>query len=283
MFRKSTRIRLSVRQCRSRRTKMPNNKTVDMTGLHYGRLLAVRKHSLIEKRGWFWLFKCDCGKEHIASGDSVRRGITKSCGCLKLDQLRQLGSSAEHRAKLSAGAKRYLASNPSERNARIDRLHKGRDAMTKEQRQERFTDEVKAALFEGIAEARKDPLFVKRNRDRITESSFVARRTEAIKASPLCRGPSSVHALCWSLKSPDGVVFQFKNLSHFIRTNSNLFTPEQLVVVTKTGITRIGRRLEALSPRRKRTPHLQADGWTWHINHNPESLLITSAFSGAAA
>lgn len=52
-------------------------KVRDISGQKFNRLLAVG-HFAGEK----WTFKCDCGKEHIARGSSVRRGEIKSCGCL---------------------------------------------------------------------------------------------------------------------------------------------------------------------------------------------------------
>lgn len=35
-----------------------------------------------------WLFRCDCGAEHVAVGAAVRSGNTKSCGCLNAEKLR---------------------------------------------------------------------------------------------------------------------------------------------------------------------------------------------------
>lgn len=37
-----------------------------------------------------WLCLCDCGKEHIASAECLMRGITKSCGCLRLETVRKI-------------------------------------------------------------------------------------------------------------------------------------------------------------------------------------------------
>lgn len=30
---------------------------------------------------YYWKCKCDCGKEVIRTGNALRRGATKSCGC----------------------------------------------------------------------------------------------------------------------------------------------------------------------------------------------------------
>jgi len=55
---------------------------IDLTGQNFGRLTPI-KH--IGKNEWGhsqWLCRCSCGKEKIILGNSLRRGLTKSCGCL---------------------------------------------------------------------------------------------------------------------------------------------------------------------------------------------------------
>lgn len=54
----------------------------DETGKTYGRLQVVsRAISLGDKA--VWLCKCSCGGVHIASGDALRTGKVKSCGCYR--------------------------------------------------------------------------------------------------------------------------------------------------------------------------------------------------------
>ncbi len=36
-----------------------------------------------------WVCKCECGEETITSGTNLRTGVTKSCGCLRVDTLRE--------------------------------------------------------------------------------------------------------------------------------------------------------------------------------------------------
>jgi hypothetical protein len=56
----------------------------DIIGKKYGRLTVVK---LLEERGnrgqLKYLCECECGKKHITSGESIRAGKSKSCGCLK--------------------------------------------------------------------------------------------------------------------------------------------------------------------------------------------------------
>lgn len=52
----------------------------DYTGQKFGMLTAVKFLECVNGRT-FWLFKCDCGKDHIAEIYGVKSGNTKSCGC----------------------------------------------------------------------------------------------------------------------------------------------------------------------------------------------------------
>jgi hypothetical protein len=63
--------------------KVSTRKPTSMAaGRRYGRLTAVklvRPFQIIQEQ---WLFKCDCGKEHVATSANVKAGRTLSCGCL---------------------------------------------------------------------------------------------------------------------------------------------------------------------------------------------------------
>lgn len=60
------------------------SKLIDEMGNRYGRLVVV-KRGKNRGRQAMWLCKCDCGKETIVSGAHLRRGNTRSCGCLRTD------------------------------------------------------------------------------------------------------------------------------------------------------------------------------------------------------
>lgn len=53
----------------------------DITGQKFGSLTAIKFVKNDKWRSSFWLFKCKCGKETIASKGSVISGGTYSCGC----------------------------------------------------------------------------------------------------------------------------------------------------------------------------------------------------------
>lgn len=69
-----------------------NINTIDLTGKRFYKLLVTgldHKNKVIYKNGkqrttYYWKCKCDCGNEVVRSGNSLRNGDTKSCGCNQL-------------------------------------------------------------------------------------------------------------------------------------------------------------------------------------------------------
>ena len=63
-------------------------KFIDLTGQRFGRLTVIERDTSRPKNdGAFWLCKCDCGNVTSVRGKELRRGNTKSCGCLALEKL----------------------------------------------------------------------------------------------------------------------------------------------------------------------------------------------------
>ncbi|RHO08431.1 AP2 domain-containing protein [Clostridium sp. AM22-11AC] len=56
-------------------------KMIDLTGQRFGRLVVIERAG---SRGGkaTWLCQCDCGNQTVVIGGILRRGLTKSCGCL---------------------------------------------------------------------------------------------------------------------------------------------------------------------------------------------------------
>lgn len=56
-------------------------KSVDLTGMRFGKLTALRR---VENKGKYtaWMCRCDCGKEKVVTTHDLRAGHTKSCGCM---------------------------------------------------------------------------------------------------------------------------------------------------------------------------------------------------------
>lgn len=57
----------------------------DITGQRFGKLVALSPLPF-ENRNTYWLCRCDCGQEAKVSAANLRRGATKSCGCLRREK-----------------------------------------------------------------------------------------------------------------------------------------------------------------------------------------------------
>lgn len=63
---------------------------IDLTGQKFGRLTVISKAENPSEAHIKWLCKCECGNFITTRGTSLRSGITKSCGCLVSDKVREL-------------------------------------------------------------------------------------------------------------------------------------------------------------------------------------------------
>ena len=68
--------------CYNREIK--SDKVIDLTGQRFGRLVVVEQAGK-KNRKIMWKCACDCGKTTIVTGNSLKSGGTKSCGCYALD------------------------------------------------------------------------------------------------------------------------------------------------------------------------------------------------------
>lgn len=58
--------------------------TKDETGNTYGRLTVLSRNGSVSKKA-AWLCRCLCGETVTVTGDSLRQGNQKSCGCYRRD------------------------------------------------------------------------------------------------------------------------------------------------------------------------------------------------------
>lgn len=56
--------------------------SIDLTSQRFGRLVVLEKAGYDKNGGAMWRCQCDCGNETIVRGSSLRRGDTRSCGCI---------------------------------------------------------------------------------------------------------------------------------------------------------------------------------------------------------
>lgn len=78
---------------------------IDETGKRYGRLTVVRYDHTDKTKGAYWFCVCDCGLTTVVSGNRLRIGKTKSCGCLKRETQDNFGENTK--AKTSARMKEF--------------------------------------------------------------------------------------------------------------------------------------------------------------------------------
>lgn len=65
------------------RTEKPTiHSFIDLTGDRYGITTVIEYWGRVWTNHHAWLCRCDCGNEHLAGGNHLRTGVTKSCGCL---------------------------------------------------------------------------------------------------------------------------------------------------------------------------------------------------------
>ena len=58
-------------------------KLIDLTGKRFGRLIVIKRMNNDKWGRAQWLCLCECQKKKIVPGNNLRRGDTKSCGCLR--------------------------------------------------------------------------------------------------------------------------------------------------------------------------------------------------------
>jgi len=57
-------------------------KSLELIGKIFGHLTVVSRVKNSKKGSTRWLCNCSCGNRHIAVGNELKSGHTKSCGCI---------------------------------------------------------------------------------------------------------------------------------------------------------------------------------------------------------
>lgn len=74
---------------------LPSGTPKDLTGMKFGRLTALERvedeYTPSGKKKIMWKCLCDCGNTFVAQSTDLTRfnGGTKSCGCLKLEKIKE--------------------------------------------------------------------------------------------------------------------------------------------------------------------------------------------------
>lgn len=82
-----------VKSCGCLRKEVVSNKTfIDLTGQRFGRLSVTGLKGSFDNHR-IWICKCDCGRMTEVPTNSLLSGNTKSCGCLRIDNARDVRKS----------------------------------------------------------------------------------------------------------------------------------------------------------------------------------------------
>jgi hypothetical protein len=68
-----------------------STKFIDMTGTKWGKLTVISRDIRPGGKRVLWHCVCECGNKTVVDGVHLRDGHTKSCGCIRRDQVRQMG------------------------------------------------------------------------------------------------------------------------------------------------------------------------------------------------
>lgn len=79
------------RSCGCTNRDHPPRKKLDLAGHRCGRLVVLEITPRKVRSSYLWLCRCDCGKTVEVSGSKLRNGHTRSCGCLRVDQVTTQG------------------------------------------------------------------------------------------------------------------------------------------------------------------------------------------------
>ena len=70
-------------------------KVSDLTGVRFGRLVAVEFVDYGANHAGLWRCACDCGGERVVPRTSLLQQYTRSCGCLRRE-----ATAARNRARM---------------------------------------------------------------------------------------------------------------------------------------------------------------------------------------
>lgn len=62
---------------------------IDEVGNRYGRLVVLQQDGQNRHQCAMWLCQCDCGNQVTVVGTNLRRGGVQSCGCLRLERVKE--------------------------------------------------------------------------------------------------------------------------------------------------------------------------------------------------
>jgi hypothetical protein len=89
-----------------------SKRLIDMVGMRFGKLVVIERAGSDKYHKPLWRCKCDCGAETIVLGGVLRRGDSRSCGCLVAETNYRHGQYKSRLHKTWRGIK-HRCKNPS--------------------------------------------------------------------------------------------------------------------------------------------------------------------------
>jgi hypothetical protein len=77
-----------TRSCGCLAKEIKRRPAIDLTGQRFTRLVVIAPAESIDRRTR-WRVRCDCGTEKVVNTKSLKRGESRSCGCLGRDMARE--------------------------------------------------------------------------------------------------------------------------------------------------------------------------------------------------
>lgn len=75
----------NVKSCGCLQHQVGHKQLIDLSDKRFGRLTVLFRDGTTKHRQPIWVCLCDCGRRIKTTGFNLRRGSTKSCGCLNRD------------------------------------------------------------------------------------------------------------------------------------------------------------------------------------------------------
>ena len=80
----------NTKSCGCVAREIQHNKALDIIGKRFGRLTVIKESEDSEPYNVRMLCRCDCGTEKSISVNDLRTGMTKSCGCYRKENTKEL-------------------------------------------------------------------------------------------------------------------------------------------------------------------------------------------------
>ena len=65
------------------------NAITNLSGTQFGRLTVIRFNGITKSNIYMWQCVCECGNKKTVSSSNLKRGYTRSCGCIRVENAKR--------------------------------------------------------------------------------------------------------------------------------------------------------------------------------------------------